>query len=91
MGLSYSTISSVKSFLSTLIHIPGITKIAEHPLVKRLMTGIFNSRPTLPRYNFTWDTNIVINFLKRLDYDNLSHKLLSYKVAALLTTVLYLQ
>ena len=84
-GLSYSTISSVKSVLSTLIHIPGITKIAEHPLVKRLMTGIFNSRPTLPRYNFTWDTSIVINFLKRLDYDNLSHKLLSYKVAALLT------
>ena len=27
----------------------------------------------------------MINFLKRLDYDNLSHKLLSYKVAALLT------
>ena len=83
--MSYSTISSVKSVLFTLIHIPGITKIAEHPLVKRLMTGIFNSRPTLPRYNFTWDTSIVINFLKRLDYDNLSHKLLSYKVAALLT------
>ena len=84
-GLSYSTISSVKSVLSTLIHIPGITKIAEHPLVQRLMTGIFNSRPTLPRYNFTWDTSIVINFLKGLDYDYLSHKLLSYKVAVLLT------
>ena len=87
MGLSYSTniIPSVKSVLSALIHIPGITKIAEHPLVKRLMTGIFNGRPTLPGYNFTWDTSIVINYLKGLNYDNLSHKLLSYKVAALLT------
>ena len=74
-GLSYSTISSVKSVLSTLIHIPGITKIAEHPLVQRLITGIFNSRPTLPRYNFIWYTSIVINFLKGLDYDYLSHKL----------------
>ena len=87
MGLSYSTniIPSVKSVLSTLIHIPGITKIAEHPLVKRLMTGIFNGQPTLPGYNFTWDTSIVINYLKGLNYDNLSDKLLSYKVAALLT------
>ena len=84
-GLSYSSISSVKSVLSTLIHIPGITKIAEHPLVKRLMAGIFNSRPTLPGYNFTSDTSIVINYLKSLNYDNLSHKLLSYKVATLLT------
>ena len=83
--MSCSSISLMKSVLSTLIHIPGITKIAEHPLVKRLMTGIFNSRPTLSGYNFTWYTSIVINYLKSLNYDNLSHKLLSYKVATLLT------
>ena len=72
-GLSYSSISSVKSVIFALIRIPGITKIAEHLLVKRLMTDIFNSRPTLPRYNFTWATSIVINYLKGLNYDNLSH------------------
>ena len=81
----YCTISSVKSVLSALIHIPGITKISEHLLVKRLMTGIFTSRPTLPRDHFTWDTSIVINYLKSLNYDNLSHKHLSYKVSTLLT------
>ena len=84
-GLSYSAISSVKSVLSALIHMPSITKIAEHPLVKRLMTGIFNSRTTLPRYNFTWDACIVLTYLMGLYYDILSHKLLSYKVATLFT------
>ena len=59
--------------------------IAEHPLVKRLMTGIFDSQPTLPRYNFTWDTSIVLTYLMGLNYDILSHKLLPYKIATLFT------
>ena len=71
-----------------IIHITGITTIAEHPLVKRLMTGIFNSRPTLSKYNFTRDTIIVINYLKGLNYDNLSNKLSLYKFTTLLT-ILY--
>ena len=49
------------------------------------MTGIFNSRPILPRYDFTWQTSIVINYLKGLNYDNLSYKLLSYKIVTLLS------
>ena len=45
-------------------------------LLKRLMTGIFNSRPTLLWYNFTWDTSIVLTYLIGLYYDVFSHKLL---------------
>ena len=65
-GPRYSSISTVKSGLSNDVFIPGINKIADHPLVKRLMGGIFNKRPTKPRYNFTWDTSIVIIFLRTL-------------------------
>ena len=65
--------------------IPGINKIADHPLVKRLMGGIFNKCPTKPRYNLTWDTSTVINFLITLTNEYVSPKMLSYKVAASLT------
>ena len=38
-GLSYSSTSTVTSVLSNVVFIPDINKIADHPLVKRLMGG----------------------------------------------------
>ena len=40
-GLSYSSISTVKSVLSNVVFIPGINKIADNPHIKRLMGGNF--------------------------------------------------
>ena len=53
-------------------------------MVKRFMTGIFNSRPPLPRYGFTWDVEIVLRYLNSLDTDVISDKLLSLKLTTLL-------
>ena len=36
-GLSYNSISTVKSVLSNVVFIPGINKIADHPHVKKLL------------------------------------------------------
>ena len=38
--------------------------LGTHPLVRRFMKGVFILRPALPRYNVTWDVNIVLNYLK---------------------------
>ena len=59
--------------------------IGEHPLVRRLMKGIYNCRPPAPRYTFIWDTTVLINYLRQLDTATLSFKLLSMKTLTLLT------
>ena len=40
--------------------------IGELPLVKRFMRGVFNMRPSLPRYNVIWDVSPVLNYLSSL-------------------------
>ena len=66
-GLQYMTIAAAKSVLSGMLHIPGVTSIASHPLITRLLKGIFHVRPPKPRYGFIWDTELVLNFLKTLN------------------------
>ena len=85
-GLQYSTINSLRSALSaTLPPIEG-TPVGQHPLIVRLLQGIFNQRPPLPRYENTWNVGLVISFIKNsMDRNpNLSLKDLSRKLAMLL-------
>ena len=84
-GMSYSSIGTARSALSNLIHIPGISAIGEHPLVKRLMRGIYNNRPPLPKYSFIWDTKILINYFRTMNNEELTFKLLTMKAVTLIT------
>ena len=59
-GLQYTTIAAAKSVLSGVLHIPGVT--SSHPLIIRLLKGIFHVRPPKPGYEFIWDTELVLNF-----------------------------
>ena len=57
----------------------------QHPLITRLIKGVFHSRPPLPRYTHTWDVQTVLDFLRSLgDNKELSLKHLSWKVTMLL-------
>ena len=50
----------------------------KRPFVQRLMKGIFNLRPVLPRQFALWDPDIVLDYLTNLDLpltDYLSEKL----------------
>ena len=75
-GLQYTTIAAVKSVLSGMLHtpgaIPGVISISSHPLIIRLMKGIFHVRPPKPCYEFIWDTELVHNFLKNLNPSELT-------------------
>ena len=72
-GLQYTTIAAAKSALSS------------HPLIIRLMKGLFHVRPPKPRYEFIWDTELVLNFLKNLNPTELTLKMLTLKTVTLLT------
>ena len=59
--------------------------VGQHPLVVRLMRGVFNDRPPLPRYTSTWNVQVVLDHI--LSWGNnasLSLKQLSWKTAMLL-------
>ena len=59
--------------------------IGQHPTITRLMAGIANSRPSLPRYTSTWDVDVVQTYLESLgDPKQLSLKDLTIKTAMLL-------
>ena len=43
----------------------GIT-FGKHPLVKRVLKGIFEARPVFPKYNTVWDVNTLFKFFRSL-------------------------
>lgn len=84
-GLGYSAINTARSMLSSLLTIQSGIPIGKWPLVKRFCKGIFNLRPSLPRYSKTWDVDIVLRFLKTLTPVHLiSFRFLSYKLVMLM-------
>ncbi|XP_035706240.1 uncharacterized protein LOC118435096 isoform X3 [Folsomia candida] len=80
-GLGYTSINSMRSCLSTMIGKVDGQNIGTHPVVCRL--GVANSRPPKPKYENTWDSNLVLQFCKnlgknsRLNIIDLSHKLVA--------------
>ena len=86
-NLSYSSLNTARSALSTIITVDGMS-IGNHPLVVRFLKGVFNLRPPVPRYKEVWDVSIVLRFLKTLSpVSSLSLKNLSLKLVMLLSLV----
>ena len=84
-GYQYSTINGYRSALSALhCEIDG-HKAGQHPLVIRLMKGVFNDRPPVPRYSETWDVGVVLSHIKGQGDNNvMSIKTLTHKLAMLI-------
>ena len=58
--------------------------VGQHPLITRLLKGVYNVRPPLPRYSDTWDVQLVLNYIESLgESDKLSLKSLSLKTVFL--------
>ncbi len=65
-GLSYSAINSACSALSALCQSCNDTiTFGQHTLVKRFMKGVFELRPSFPRYKSVWDVNVVFNYMRK--------------------------
>ena len=85
--LQYMTVAAAKSVLAGVLHIPGVTSISSDPFIIRLLKGIFHVRPPKPRYEFIWDTNLVLKFLKTLHPAVVPLKLLTLQTVTLLTSL----
>jgi hypothetical protein len=84
-GKAYRSINVFRSMLSaTLEKIEGYD-VGKHPLVIKLMLGIFNFNPPKPKYNGFWDIGTVLAHIEGLGPDAfLSFKNLSCKLVMLL-------
>jgi hypothetical protein len=83
-GKAYRTINVYRSMLSsTLQRVDGVA-VGQHPLTISLMAGVFNSNPTRPRYEETWDVDLVLAHLRTLPNDGLSLTNLVRKLVCLL-------
>ena len=38
----------------------------QHPMVSRLMQGIFNTRPSKPHYTLVWDVEMFLDHIKNM-------------------------
>ena len=62
--------------------------MGEHPIIARLLKGMFHIRPPEPRYSFTWDGNVLLTFLESwFPLSVLELKQLTLKTAALVALV----
>lgn len=80
-GLGYSSINTARSALSAILWSDCGKTVGNFPTVKRFLKGVFELKPSLPRYQHTWDVNIVLDYLINLypledcNLEELSHKL----------------
>ena len=57
--------------------------VGQNPWVIRLMKGVFNKRPSIPKTNVTWNPEILLNYVKKLSpvksitFTELTHKLVA--------------
>ena len=84
-GVGYSAVNSARSALSSLIKPLHGIPFGKDPLVSRLLRGVFNIRPALPRYVTTWNVSKVFQYLeKQQALVNYDLKAVSHRVAMLL-------
>ena len=74
------------AFSTTHPNIDGIA-VGHHPLVSRLLRGMFNLRPPSPHYSHSWDVRIVVKFLSTYKSADLSTLQLAKKAVTLLALV----
>ena len=78
--LSYSAVCTARSALSSYLCTYDGAAFRCNKLVKRLMKGVFEKKPVLPRYKNTWDVNTVSKELESwISTEKLTLKELTYK------------
>ena len=81
----YSTLANARSAMSAFTPLQDEVSFGKHPLVSRIMKGMFRVRPRIPRRVVTYDTNKIIAFLQTWpDNDQLMLEFLTKKLATLL-------
>ena len=69
-GSQYRSLGSYRLAIASMHALVDGVSVGQHPLVSRLLRGVFHSRPPLPRYSGTWDVAKVLAFLNGHDLED---------------------
>ena len=84
-GYQYRSLNAYRLAISSVHEKADGYEVGQHPLVSRLLKGVFNQRPPKPRYEVTWDVTKVLNYIDSLgESDSLSLQVLTWKLAMIL-------
>ncbi|XP_026315626.1 uncharacterized protein LOC113226989 [Hyposmocoma kahamanoa] len=78
-GAGYSTLNTYRSALSLVLG----KNVGSHDYIIRFLKGVFKKKPCFPKYQCTWDTNLVLDFISNwypnedLPLDQLTKKLVT--------------
>lgn len=80
-GSSYGSLNNHRSALSLI----SKNKVGQDERVKRFLKGAFKIKPSFPKYNTTWNPNVVLDYLANMYPNNsLSLEQLTKKLVVLL-------
>ena len=80
----YSVVNTARSAVAAVAVMTDGNSAGSSPLVSRVLKGVFKVKPSLPRYNDTWDVRIMLDQLRSMPMSSLDLKRLTQKVAAML-------
>ena len=83
-GTRYSGVNTARSAISSIKGVLKNKDIGNNVLITRFMKGIFNKKPSLPRYGVTWNVSSVLQYLNNMNNYECSIRELSMKLASLL-------
>jgi len=84
-GYQYRSLNAYQSAISSVHEKVDGYEVGQHPLVSRLLKGVFHQRPPQPRYSETWDVNKVTSYLDSLGENaSLPLPVLTHKTVMLL-------
>lgn len=84
-GVSYKSICMTRMTLNTVVILLGYPDVSGHPLIKRCIKVVFNTKPPKPMYIYAWDINKALSYIASIGCDEiLSDKILSQKPVILL-------
>lgn len=87
-GWSYSSMNSCRSALSLFLPKIDDQCVGSHSLVLRLLKGVGKLRPPKPKYDDTWDVNVLLTYINALGPNELlNFKMLTLKLVSLLAIV----
>ena len=72
-GYQYHSLNCYRSAILSVHEAVDGLSVGVHPAVTRLLKGVFNARPPLPRYSAFWDVGTVITHLKNLGDNSRLH------------------
>ena len=79
-GIGYSGINTTRSAVSSIVTLHNNSSFGAHPMVCRFLKGVFELKPSLPKYKNIWNVNIDMAYLSGLHPpQDLTLKDLTYK------------